>query len=234
MLRVATNQEFSPLLRQKKQFFQIESRRRSRSFFIWGAMASDSLGFTFRASLPVHSDSGQLTDQSFMQLRKRIRSRARHVAHKSAIQRRGTVAVEAAFILLMMVPLLLGSWEVSRLVEIQQILNNAAREGARQAASGQLSASQVQQVMTNYLQDAGLPITNVVVTVQDLTSPGTDPMSASEFDRLQTNITIPFKDVRWSASLLVTNSGTILTASSTWFSENGSAYPTNITVPAGY
>lgn len=164
----------------------------------------------------------------------RIRATRRAACRKSWRDRRGTVAVEAAFILMMMVPLLMGSWEVSRLVEVQQILNNAAREGARQATSGQYSAAQVQQVMTNYLQDAGLPTTNVVVTIQDLTSAGTDPTSAAEFDQLQATITIPFKDVRWSAALLVTNASTILTARSTWFSENGSAYPTNITVPAGY
>jgi Flp pilus assembly protein TadG len=160
--------------------------------------------------------------------------RGRHGVGKPFGKKRGTVAVEAAFLLTMMTPLLLGSWEVARLVEVQQILNNSAREGARQAASGQLTASQVQLVVTDYLQDAGLPITDVVVTVQDLTSPGTDPTSASEFDNLQVLVTIPFKDVRWSASLLVTNASTILTASSNWFSENGAAYPTSITVPPGY
>jgi Flp pilus assembly protein TadG len=169
-----------------------------------------------------------------MQLRKRIRSRAWPAVRKTSSDRRGTVAVEAAFILMMMVPLLLGSWEVSRLVEVQQILNNAAREGARQAAAGQLTAAQVQQVMTNYLHDAGLPTTNVAVTIQDLTSPGIDPTAATEFDKMQAKITIPFKDVRWSASLLTTNASTILTATATWYSENGSAYPTNISVPSGY
>ncbi len=167
-------------------------------------------------------------------MKTRVPTADRPIVRKPARRRRGTVAVEAAFILVMMTPLLLGSWEVSRLVEVQQILNNSVREGARQAASGQLTATQVQQVVDNYLQDAGLPITDVVVTVQDLTNPGTDPTSASEFDNLQVTVTIPFKDVRWSASLLVTNASTILTASSTWFSENGAAYPTNITVPPGY
>lgn len=161
------------------------------------------------------------------------RSRDLPTASSPSSDRRGTAAVEAAFVLTIMAVLLLGTWEISRLVEVQQILNNAAREGARQAASGHLTASQVQDVVTNYLNDGGLPITNVVVTVHDLTNPGTDPTIATEFDNLQVKVTIPFKDVRWSGSLLVTNASTILTASANWFSENGSAYPTDITAPAG-
>ncbi len=93
--------------------------------------------------------------------------------------------------------------------------------------------SQVQQVVTDYLKDAGLPTTNSVVTVQDLTNPSTDPTLATEFDNLQVTVTIPFKDVRWSSALLVTSNSTILKATANWFSENGSAYPTSISAPAG-
>ena len=148
--------------------------------------------------------------------------------------RSGAAAVEAAFVLTILMILLLGAWEGSRLIEVEQILCNSAREGARQAASGQLTASQVQTVVTNYLQDAGLPITNVVVTVSDVTNPGTDPTAASEFDNLNVTVTIPFKDVRWTGAVLVTKASTTLTAQANWFSENGAAYPGSVTVPAGY
>ena len=53
--------------------------------------------------------------------------------------------------------LLLGTWEGSRMIEVATDSKQCRREGARQAASGQLTASQVQTVVTNYLQDAGLP-----------------------------------------------------------------------------
>ncbi len=148
--------------------------------------------------------------------------------------RSGTVAVEAAFVLTILMILLLGAWEGSRMIEVQQILSNAAREGARQAASGQLTASQVKTVVTNYLQDAGLPTTNVTVTVQDLTNPALDPTTATEYDNLSVSLTIPFKDVRWTSAVLTTNAGTTLTAQATWFSTNGAAYPGSVSVPAGY
>ncbi len=169
-------------------------------------------------------------------MRQHDRNRVRRVVTPRTRKpdRRGTAAVEAAFVIALIVPLLLGSWEVSRLIEVQQILNNSAREGARQAASGQLTAPQVQQVVLNYLQDAGLPTGDCVVTVQDITNPADDPTGAAEFDDLQVSVTIPFKDVRWSSALLVTADSTILAATANWFSENGSAYPTSISSPPGY
>ena len=95
----------------------------------------------------------------------------------------------------MAVILLLGTWELGRMSEVQQILNNAVREvAARQASAGQMTNSQVQSVVTNYVNNAGLPTTNVVVTVQDLTSPGTDVSVASQSDQLQVTVSILFTD----------------------------------------
>jgi Flp pilus assembly protein TadG len=85
--------------------------------------------------------------------------------------RRGVAAIELAFaVLLLVVPLLIGIWEVGRLVQVQQTVSNAAREGARIAAQGYtIDASgntaqirtgtgpvNVQQTVYNYLYAAGL------------------------------------------------------------------------------
>ena len=49
--------------------------------------------------------------------------------------RRGVAAVEFAFVtMLFVVPLIIGVWEVGRLIQVQQIVSNAAREGARLGA----------------------------------------------------------------------------------------------------
>jgi Flp pilus assembly protein TadG len=49
--------------------------------------------------------------------------------------RRGVAAVETAVVLnFFLVPLLIGIWEMGRLVQVQQIVANSAREGARLAA----------------------------------------------------------------------------------------------------
>lgn len=49
--------------------------------------------------------------------------------------RSGAAAVEFALVLaVVLMPLMTGLWEVGRLVQVQQIVSNAAREGARLAA----------------------------------------------------------------------------------------------------
>lgn len=49
--------------------------------------------------------------------------------------RRGVAAIELAFVTwLFVIPLMIGVWEVGRLIQVQQIVANAAREGARLAS----------------------------------------------------------------------------------------------------
>jgi Flp pilus assembly protein TadG len=161
----------------------------------------------------------------------RERESIRHGRHA---RRRGIAALEAALTLPMLVLLMFGTWELSRVIQVRQILDNAVREGARQAASGQSTNAQVQQSVTNYVKNAGLTTTNLVVTVSDLTTSGTDASAAAPLDKLQVQATLPFKDVRWAAAILVTNSGTMLTSTATWYSANAQNYPSNVNVPQGY
>jgi Flp pilus assembly protein TadG len=148
--------------------------------------------------------------------------------------RRGVAAVEAAVLLPLALTLMLGTWEVGRMVEVSQILNNAAREGGRSASTGQYSNSQVQQTVLNYLSNAGLPSTLATVTVTDLTTAGADCTVATEMDQLQIKVSIPFAAVRWSAASLVTNSSTALNATTIFYSNNGLSYPQNISMPQAY
>ena len=80
----------------------------------------------------------------------------------SVRRRRGAVAVEAAFVLPVALVFLFGIWEVGRLVQVYQVLYNAAREGARLAAGGtnagtSVTAAMTQTAVQNYLTTAGLP-----------------------------------------------------------------------------
>jgi len=149
--------------------------------------------------------------------------------------RRGIAAVELALVMsFILPPLLLGTWEVGRLINVKQMLSNAAREGARQASTGQISSAQVQQVVLNYLQNASIPTTHVVVTVSDITNAGTDVENAAQLDQLQVALTIPFADVRWIGLQLITNNSSQLSAQATWYSLKDQNYPTSVTAPAGY
>jgi Flp pilus assembly protein TadG len=149
--------------------------------------------------------------------------------------RRGTAAVEMAIVMsFILPPLLLGTWEVGRMINVKETLSNAAREGARQASAGQLTNAQVQQVVLNYLTNAGVPTTNAVVTVSDLTNPGTDATQATQLDQLQVGVTLPYSDVEWVGLHLITTSTTQLNAQAIFYSTKDQNYPTSVTAPAGY
>jgi len=153
---------------------------------------------------------------------------------RATVRRRGVAAVEAALLLPLALMLMLGTWELGRLIQVSQVLENAAREGGRAASTGQNTNSQVQQTVLNYLQNAGLPSTSATVTITDLTTPGTDCSEATELDQLQIKVTLPFTAVRWSAATLVTNRSTTLQATTVYYSSNGASYPTSISVPPAY
>jgi Flp pilus assembly protein TadG len=152
--------------------------------------------------------------------------------------RTGVASVEFAVLLPFLLLLTVGTWEVGRLIQVTQILDNAAREGARQAATGQKTNDQVMIAVCDYLKSAGLPDYTAqrtsVVTVTDLTSPGTDAGQASQLDQLRVTVTIPFSDVRWTTLRLITSPSATLNSDAVWFSARDQDYPTNITAPAGF
>jgi Flp pilus assembly protein TadG len=155
-----------------------------------------------------------------------------HATHRRP-QRRAVAAVEFAMILPVILTLLLGIWEVGRMIEIQQILYNAAREGGRQAASGELTNAQVQDAVTDSLQTSGVPVPNVVVTVKDLDTPANDVSNANYLDRIQITVTIPIADVRWSLISLVTTPGQLMSSQVEWVTMVDKPYPSAPVPPQG-
>jgi Flp pilus assembly protein TadG len=147
--------------------------------------------------------------------------------------RRATACVECALVLPVLMIFVLGLLEMGRYIEVRQIVTSAAREGARQASTGQMTNAQVINVVKGCIASAGLPTTNLAVTVSDLTNPGTDVSQATSMDNLQVTVTIPFTDVRWCSTLLVTNPTTKIGATVFWVSSLPQSYPTNVTAPAG-
>lgn len=147
-------------------------------------------------------------------------------------KRRGTAAVELAVCLPLLLTLIMGAWEVGRLVEVKQLLCNAVREGGRQAATGTQTTAQVQQYVVNYLTTNGMSgVTTSMVTFQDLTNSAvTSPTAAGQMDRLRVSVTVPYTAFRWSPLPQLT-SDTSLSASADWFSMMDSPITVNTTIP---
>lgn len=148
-------------------------------------------------------------------------------------RRRGVAIVELAITLPLVVMLVLGTIEVGRMLEVRQIVDNAAREGGRQAASGQYTSSQVQTIVLNYLTRMGMPTTHATVAVNDLTNPGTDALSASELDQLEVKVTVPCSDVSWLQATYFFPANAQVTSDVIWYSMQNQSYPSTVTAPAG-
>jgi Flp pilus assembly protein TadG len=94
-------------------------------------------------------------------------------------KRRGAVAVEFAFVAPVLVTIVLGMIQVNRIYDGQNLLETAAREGARFAAmdrdgmlaDGQTTNSKLANDVKNYLAASGLDRDAVQVNVLDAESP---------------------------------------------------------------
>lgn len=136
--------------------------------------------------------------------------------------RRGLATVEFAICLPLLVLLLLGLWEVGRMVQVMQVLYNAAREGARQASTATEPLVNIRANVKTYIQNAEPSITNM--TGYDLTYTNithgtvTDPVDATQLDRFSISVAVPFDNVRWSMIRYLVPSGTMLRANVDWYS----------------
>jgi Flp pilus assembly protein TadG len=136
--------------------------------------------------------------------------------------RRGTAAVEFAVVLPLFITILFGIWEVGRMVQVSQVLYNAAREAARQASTSNTTLPTIQTSVQAYIQGAQPQISNYSgfsVAFADLTNSGvTDPTNCTQLDKFTITVTMPFDNVRWSLTKMFTPVGTQMTARVTWYS----------------
>lgn len=123
--------------------------------------------------------------------------------------RRGAVAVEFAFVAPMLLAIVLGLIELTRVYDAQYLLQTAAREGARFAAmdrdgmlaDGETANSKVTGDVKNFLASAGIPQDSIQVRILD----HADPTQTFDLDdpnndlRLfDVEIEVPFSSVSYT------------------------------------
>jgi Flp pilus assembly protein TadG len=108
-------------------------------------------------------------------------------------RRRGTAAVEFALVAPLFVLLVFGMIEYGRMVMVQQLLVNAAREGARVGVLDGSTGTSVTTAVNNYLSPAG--ITTATITVVPST-----PSSAAATAPVTVTVSVPFNNVSWLPS----------------------------------
>ncbi|BCS89717.1 TadE/TadG family type IV pilus assembly protein [Pseudodesulfovibrio sediminis] len=82
---------------------------------------------------------------------------------KRNTNKNGSMVIEFALLTtLLLIPILAGMWDLSQLIDMNQIMTRAAREGVVMASRGDDPVARVKE----YVESAGLPAANLSVTVQ--------------------------------------------------------------------
>jgi Flp pilus assembly protein TadG len=140
----------------------------------------------------------------------------------SSQTRRGVAAVEFAFIAPIMIALVFGIWEIGRMVQVMQVLENAAREGARQASTATASLTDIKANVQSYITNAEPGVTNINgydLRYSNIThSSVSDPQNATQLDRFTIQVVLPFDNVRMFMPSFIVPQGTNLVATVDWYS----------------
>ncbi len=106
----------------------------------------------------------------------------------SPARRRGVAAVEFAIVAPLFFLIVLGILEFGRMVMVQQVITNAAREGARIAVLDSATAGRVTTRVNDYMSAAGLD--NAIVEITP-----SQPASAEYDEPVSVRVRIPFSAV---------------------------------------
>lgn len=168
-------------------------------------------------------------------------------------QRRGVAAVELAFVLPLLLLLLVGLWELGRIIHVQIILNNAARDAARLGAQANIintsgdytrirfntGTPNIEGAIRAYLHAAGITnLSGLVIEFQFVEGPGggtppssttADPYTGVKNQRFRVRVTLPYDNVRWTSLSLI--HPTTLSAETYWQCFVDDPFTVNTTLP---
>jgi Flp pilus assembly protein TadG len=98
---------------------------------------------------------------------------------------------------LLLVPLLLGMFELGRAVQVRTILSDAARKGCRTGIKAGMSNANIITEVNNILGDNKIPSTgeNIIIAVNGNTA--VDASAANADDQLSVKVQIPYGNVTW-------------------------------------
>jgi Flp pilus assembly protein TadG len=107
-----------------------------------------------------------------------------------AKKRRGTSLVEAVLVLPLLLLVLFGLIEYGNLFLRLQKIENVARQAARTAATPDATQTQVDDLITAMMTDAGMGGSGYIKTVTP-----TDPASASRGDQISVSIQVTYANI---------------------------------------
>jgi Flp pilus assembly protein TadG len=114
------------------------------------------------------------------------------------VKRPGAAAVELAVILPFLMVLFLGMIEFGRVMMVEQIITNAARESCRSAVLPGQTIDGARTVAVNYLSNSGIQLSSP--STQVTVSP--DPTTSAQGAAITVSVSVPYSSVSWLPSAL--------------------------------
>ncbi len=99
--------------------------------------------------------------------------------------------MEFALVAPFLILLVLGIIEFGRGMMVQQLLTNASREGAREAALPDATADSVKQKVVEFLSDASVSVSPSDVTVDP------DPSAAFDNEQITVKVEVGYNEIGW-------------------------------------
>ncbi len=120
-----------------------------------------------------------------------------------SLPRQAAAAVEFALVLPILSVLLLGMFEISRVLLVKEMLSNAAQQACRTAAKPGTANSDVTSEVDTVMSNAGLSGYSVTIQVNGTT---TDVSGASRYDKVSVKVGVPVSQVFWVSTLFISGS----------------------------
>jgi Flp pilus assembly protein TadG len=121
-------------------------------------------------------------------------------------ERRGIAVVEFAVVASLLFMLVLGIIEFGRAMMVLEMLNNAARNGARIGSLNGSATSDVNTAVTNALAGAGF--SGVTTSVQ-VNGADADATAAVTGDAVSVSVKVPYNNVTWLPSSMFLSGKTL-------------------------
>jgi Flp pilus assembly protein TadG len=124
--------------------------------------------------------------------------------YKPAASRPGSAVVEFAVIAPFLATIALGMIEVTRAVQVKDVLTDAVRSGCRLAALPGSDNTAVTNNISTILNNAGIPPAYATITIQ-VNGKTADVKTAVQGDKVSVQLAVPINKVNWITPLFFTN-----------------------------